>query len=387
MFGSKKDTVVAVADIGSGSAGFSIVKVSHSGAGELLAADRSILPLEERTREQTMSGVIRMISEAGNNVLKAYLAGDAAKKLGPPTASYGIIRAPWTRASSGRASRVSQKEEVITKDAITALAHQALEKDMELDRSNLLDTCVIRVELNEYPTSSPIGKKAHRLDIITFESDCDPIMRKMISDALLSLFPGRPPTLRSGARSFLKVTQDEMDHPPAYVLLDMVSEATTVMAVRDGAITHHASIPEGVRTILRRIAGTQGMSEEVLNLMRMVVADSCSGEACDALNAALAKIEPELVRVFGEAVAGIIGKERLPDTLYLTAHPDITPWLAHVFARIDFAQFTVTLRPFNVHVITPEFLKDAVVVHNGITTDIGNVVAAAFVNIDASGRQ
>jgi hypothetical protein len=161
----------------------------------------------------------------------------------------------------------------------------------------------------------------------------------------------------------------------------MLSEASNVMAIRDGIITHNAVIPEGVRTILRRITGQKGISEEVISIMRMVVAGSCSGEACDHLNEALAKVEPELVRVFGESVGTIMGKRRLPDTLILFAHPDMLTWLSHVFSRIDFSQFTITMHPFTVKILTPEKIKSMMEVDANVSADTSLIVASAFVNM------
>ena len=380
LFGTK-EKVVAVADVGSGSVGFSILQLNPGGMPTILAATRSILPLEDRTHEQTISGVLRMLSEAGSAVLKSYNEGKSGKHLGPPHDVYAIIRAPWTRASSGRATRVFKEETTISKYLITELGREALENNKDLDRNNMLESSVIRVELNEYQTSQPIGKRAHRLDIVTFESDCDVDIKKGVTSALEALLPGRPLILKSGARAYLAIVEEKMEHPNTYVIVDMVSEASNVMAVRDGIITHNAVIPEGVRTILRRITGQKGISEEVISLMRMVVADSCNGEVCDRLNEALAKVEPELVRVFGESVGTIMGKRRLPDTLILFAHPDMLSWLAHVFSRIDFSQFTIPMHPFSVKTLSPEKIKSLMRVDANVSADTSLIVASAFVNM------
>jgi hypothetical protein len=217
--------------------------------------------------------------------------------------------------------------------------------------------------------------------LVTFQSDCEPEIKNGVTSTLEALLPGRTINLKSGARTYLTIVQEKMEHPNAYVIVDMLSEASNVMAVRDGVITHNAVIPEGVRTILRRITGQKGISEEVISLMRMVVAGSCSGEACDHLNEALSKVEPELVRVFGEAVGGVMGKRRLPDTLILFAHPDMLTWLAHVFSRIDFSQFTIPMHPFAVKILTPEQVRSMTTVEPKVSADTSLVVASAFVNM------
>jgi len=113
----------------------------------------------------------------------------------------------------------------------------------------------------------------------------------------------------------------------------------------------------------------------------MVVAGSCSGEACDKLNEALARVEPELVRIFGEAVGSIMGQRRLPETLILFTHPDLIVWLSHVFSRIDFAQFTIPMHPFTVKLMTNEKLRSTIDFAPSVEADAGILVASSFVTI------
>ncbi|OGG53225.1 hypothetical protein A3H16_02545 [Candidatus Kaiserbacteria bacterium RIFCSPLOWO2_12_FULL_53_8] len=378
--GGKHEKVIAVADIGSGSAGFAVLAVRATGPATILAADRSILGIEERTKEQLIVGIGQMLSDVGTKVLKSYTESAAGKKLGPPQQVYCIIRAPWARSFSANAEIIFPQEQVITKKMIGDLAKEALAKNTAIDRTNILESVVIRVELNGYATGKPLGKHAHEIRSTTFESDCESAMRKAIVEGLGTLLPGRNPTLRSSARAFLKIVQERSAHPSAYVIIDMGSEATTFIAVHDGIVTNSAVIPEGVRTMLHRIVGGSGMQEETLALMRMVVAGSCSAAACATLNDALARIEPELVRVFGGAMANFSATRRLPNTLILSTHPDIAPWLGHLFSRIDFSQFTATLQPFSVELLTSQHLRDAAAPIAGLSPDTGVTVACAFVN-------
>lgn len=377
---SGKHRITAVADIGSGSVGFSILATSPEKA-KILAAERSILSLESRTREQIQSGVLRMLQEAGTEVLKKYSESPQGKQYGPPKEVYAIMRTPWTNAATGHAHREFDSETGISKETITEVAQSIYEENKDLDKANMLETAVVRVELNGYPTSSPVGKRARTLDVTTFMSDCDASMHEGVRGALESLLPGRNINVRSGSRTYLLVVEELLQHPESYVVFNMVSEATSVMAVREGIITHHATINEGVRTIIRRIAGAKGTPEETIGLMRMVVAGSCSGEECDRLNEALAKVEPDLVRVFGEGMAALMGKQRLPANLVLFGHPDIAQWLSKLFARIDFAQFTIPLQPFNVYLATPEKIMDTLRLESSVEVDSGVLAANAFVNM------
>jgi len=161
----------------------------------------------------------------------------------------------------------------------------------------------------------------------------------------------------------------------------MTSEATHIVAVRKGVPAETAVVAEGKRSILKRIAGDK-MPEEVLALMKMLEDDKCEPAACEAIKAAIAHVEPELVRVFGETIGKLAAKRRLPNPLIIAAHADLLPWLSRFFSRIDFTQFTVTMQPFIPKAIGQEYVTDLIDVPSSLSVDLGLLLAASLVNIE-----
>ena len=154
---SKK--LIAVADVGSGSAAVAILMLHGDEPAMVIASNRVALPYEERSSDATIKGIIASLSSAGQKTLAAYAASPHKNlKIG---SVYAIIRAPWTRSKTERASNVTEKDLKITNATIGALAQQAIAADTTLDRGNLFESSVVRVELNGYPTGSPVGKSAH----------------------------------------------------------------------------------------------------------------------------------------------------------------------------------------------------------------------------------
>ena len=163
--------------------------------------------------------------------------------------------------------------------------------------------------------------------------------------------------------------------------MNMTSQGTSFIAVRKGVVTDTGMVPEGSRTILKRVAGEK-MPEETLALIRMLALDQCETEACEATKAALGKVEPELVKVFGEAMSKMSAVRRLPNALVLSANEDLSQWLAHFLSRIDFAQFTMTTQPFSARALTRNDLSELVSAEGGVKIDAGLSVASALVNIE-----
>ncbi len=380
--GQAREKIIAVADVGSGSAGVAIVAVS-SGPARIIAAERSRLPFEERDVEATITGVSAQLSSAGEKALAAYAASGATS---PVSATYAVIRAPWTRSKTIHAiSRFPEdiriEDAMIGEVAKAAFATPNETGEEELDAANTLEASVVRVELNGYPTARPKDKYAHTLGVSVLVSDCDPRMRKNIVEVMSRIFMCPPPSLRSGTRAILGVLRESPAFPEDCLVVNMTTEATNLIVVIGGIAVRHTRIPEGVRSIVKRI-GAGGLHEETLTLIRMVVRDQCESEACTATEAAIARAEPELARIFGEAMGRIAATERLPNTLILAAQEDLVPWLSQFFSRIDFTQFTVTTRPFKAGAITHKDLENLIVVSPGIAPDSGLSVAGALVNIE-----
>jgi hypothetical protein len=270
---------------------------------------------------------------------------------------------------------------MMRKVAEAALAAPNEGGEDELDAANILEASVVRVELNGYPTVHPAGKLARTLGVSVLVSDCDASVRKNVVEVMSRIFLCPPPGLRSGTRALLGVLRESSASYDDCLVVNMTSEATDLIVVREGIAVRHTRIPEGVRSIVKRI-GAGGLPEETLTLIRMVVRNQCESEACTAISAAIARAEPELARIFGEAMGKIALTERLPNMLVLAAQEDLVPWLSQFFSRIDFTQFTVTTRPFMAEAITHKNIESLITVPPGTLPDPGLCVAGALVNIE-----
>jgi hypothetical protein len=114
----------------------------------------------------------------------------------------------------------------------------------------------------------------------------------------------------------------------------------------------------------------------------MLEREQCSGDACDAMKKNMEKVEMEMVREFGEQLAQLAGKTRLPQDLLLFVHPDLVAWLARFFSRLDFSQFTVPLQPFIVSELATKDLQEWIEIDSA-KPDISLLLASSLVHIEA----
>lgn len=375
-FSRRREKIVAVADIGSGSAALALIAIPKKGPVRIVAAKRSILSLEERAPAAIAVAIGAHLLEAGQQVLAEY-----HKKGGPlPESVYAVIRAPWTNSKTIRAHTDFPEVTRITGTMIRTLAQQALAGESN-PAGAILEAGVIRVEVGGYPTSKPEGKPGSELAVTALVSVCEPELRESVTGALRQLFGARPITMRSGVHAILSIMRNTPGVPKDFLVVDMAGEGTNFMVVRDSVTTDHGVSIEGKNTILKRLS-TDGMPESTLTVLRLLARGECHDSACDALTSAMAKEEPELVRVFGEVIAKLVSRGRLPNHLILATHEDLAPWLTTLFSRIDFAQFTTTTQPFNVLPLRSADLGHWVLRDGVVRADTGMLIAAALVNIE-----
>lgn len=384
----KKDEPVLVVDIGGGSAAMAVVVAKHSGGILVSHGKRIEIPFEKRSEDQTIAGVRQALLEVGGRILPLYSHSAVGQKLGEPTRCIAVIRAPWSKSATVSSESAFPEARRALPETVAEIARAALARPSAIDRSNSIETGVIRVTVNGYPLKNPRDVSGTEIGVTVLESDCDRRVRAMVTETLGTLVPGRNISFVSGVRAVASVLHNAADEVSAAIVIDVGSEASNVIRIQDGIVSSVVSVSVGSRTVIHRIAGEGGLAEDTLSRIRMVSRDACGDQACTTLAAALTEAEPEFVKAFGEAFTAIAGEGRLSNTLILFAHPDLAPWLTHFFARLDFSQFTASAQPFSVRAITPEQLGVHIQVSGESAADIGLIADATLVNTlrPSSGR-
>lgn len=376
----KKDEPVLVIDIGSGSAAMAVAITKPSGDIFVTHGKRIEIPFEKRTEEQTIAGVKQALAEVGDRILPLYSHSSTGQKLGAPTRCIAVIRAPWSKSATVSREMAFPEPRRVTPATVAEIARAALANDTIINRKNGIETGVIRVTVNGYPARGPREAIGSEIGVTVLESDCDPRVRAMVAEVLAAIAPGRSVIFVSGVRAVGSVLHNMAENIDEAVVVDVGSEASNVIRIREGIVASVISVPVGSRTIVHRIAGDNGFAEDTLSRIRMVARDACGDQACTTLATALSGAEPEFVQSFGEAFTAIAGEGRLPSTLLLFAHPDLAPWLAHFFARLDFSQFTAAAQPFVVRIIGPEHVGRRVQSSGDAAADIGILADVTLVN-------
>jgi len=377
-FSSSKSKPIAIVDIQSGSVSIAIGILHGDKPLEIVAVGRSDLSFEDRSPEATIAALADQIDEAGKKALTAY--AELQKTHGPVVHTFAIINTPWAHSQTICTVSKSDTEVLVTEHMIADLAKRALNESTEIDTSNLLEANVVRIELNGYVTTEPSGKHAHKISVYSLVSSCTATVRTIVDNGLQKLFSA-PITYRSQLRAIVSVIEALPGIAKDYCLIDITRDSAIIANIHVGRSMGHGAINEGLLSIVRRISGKK-MPEETLALLRMVADDTCSTDACAAIIEATARTEPELVRAFAEPMVELAAVRYLPPTLILVCEDALSHWLSELFSRIDFTQFTITTRPFNVVLFNATTLDHLVATAPSIAIGQRLMLAAALVQIE-----
>lgn len=372
---------VIVFDIGSGSVAAAVVHINEHEEARVVAAKRSVLSLEERTEEQTIAALERAMREAGTTVIERYRTSEAASQAGPIKHVHIVVHTPWIGSKTGEARAHLQKPARISSRMIRETGQKALEDIGDPDADTVFESSIIYTALNGYRTGSPVGHTAEDIQVKVLQSTITPAVRKFAESVVGELLPGRGITIRSATLMFTKVLAVIAEHMTYYTLLDVTSDATFCIDARHHSIMQCQTAPLGTRTIIGEITKQQETTpEDVLTNLRLLANNECETTACQKMRDQLANLEPTLTKQFGEMFSRIAENKRLPNQLIIAAHPDIAPWFARFFERLDFSQFTMTGRPFTVTRLLGHHISRIVQADEGVPLDAGIATAAAFVH-------
>lgn len=377
IMGLGRDKAVTVVDVGSGSVSAAIVLVPAEGPCRVLAHAHSALSFDSRSTEQAIAMISDEIRDAASRAQEMYTKNGHSV---PIADAYAVVHGPWVRSRTLTTSARFEADMLIDDSMVSGMARQALADGGTTPSAALMEASVIRVSLNGYATDEPAGKYAHEIDVSIIASECEPAARANIQASIEQAFPHARLQWRSSVRAALTVTRHMRELLIDCLIVEMGMDSTDLIAVHNGAVTEERTVPEGARAILSRVAGSQP-PETTLSLLRMLSRDVCEGDTCIALQKAVATAEPELAKVFGEAISALATQRRVGNELVLVAHPDLVDWFAHFFGRIDFSQFTITTLPFSVYALSSVDMNSWI--DDGVGIDSSLAAGISLVNIEA----
>lgn len=367
-------------DIASSSVGVVVITHHHkkSTPPKILYTSRASIRFDGGEDAQALASALT--SALASITEDAHKALSMMYKTVKPFDVHAILHAPWAESTSKNASRTFDQPLKVSKDLIENLIHDSF-PDINKGNPNLLAAHISKVALNGYHVREPIGNIAQNLSVTLLVSSAHQTIKESIINTISSAFTERRLYFDTFVHAAYGLAESLGTTHKQYVLADIGGEYTDLTIIRDGTLKTKTSVDFGSNYLLRAIAEKTGVPlEAAKSKFIMLDENTCTPTECRNIRSALVQTESQWTKNFGEACATLSKESRVPDTLFLSSSLFAYKWFANNISRIDFAQFTSTLKPFAITPLIDEGNVDAYYASTSIPRDTRLLLISLFVD-------
>ncbi len=355
FFSSNKNTekIVAIFDIGSGSVGGALVKISSPNENGIvhppviLSQSHAPIPFQESIDfELFFADMQKALFTVANEL---YLT-----KVGAPQEIICNLASPWYVGETRHVHITKNAPFLVTKEMIHELVTTELASLAETYKkkyestgaeSQLMESKVFHTRLNGYLVDDPIGKRASSLDVYLFLALSPKICLDNIRETFVRVFHHTPVSFTSFISSLCIGSAERFTPTDSYLLIDIRGEITDIAIVSGGVLVSTVSFPFGKHGIIRAFK-KQGMDErEARSVIAMKTSNVLSDNRAKELEPSIAEIQKSWNDMFTASVAQLPRTIALPSMIFLVADTDTALWFREVIAEagaVSGHQFTVT---------------------------------------------
>jgi len=359
----KKEKIVAIFDIGSGSVGGAIVKIPADGSGVPVI-------LKTTRNEIRFHDNFDFNSFMKDMTLALGLSADALlnMKAGAPEEIYCVLASPWYLSETRTVKMTKGKPFLFTKrlaseliqKETTSLADLYKEKYGNLESTpQMIEQHTMAVSLNGYAVEDPLGKRCSFLEMNMVISLAPKLCLDKIRETLSKTFHHANVYFSSFTVDTYLAVRDKYMTLDSYLLIDISGEITDVGIVTKGVLKSVLSFPFGKTTFFKYMCTKFEMElRDAKELFRLYSAGSLSEEYKNKVIPLFKSIENSWGEAFSDCISTLPRTLILPNTIFLTADNDIRNWFADVLRNDEHIQSTSTDHKCTVVTLDgPDFLN------------------------------
>jgi cell division ATPase FtsA len=374
LFKSKKEKLIAIFDIGSGSVGGALARISNDNKKK-----PEILKI-------TQTNEIKFIK--GKNDLSYFLSSMIEslsktaldlcdKKIGSPDEIYCVLASPWY-LSKTKVIRVERKDSfTFTKRLADDLISKEIEnfKKIYEDKYNsteegcpeIIEKHIMAVFLNGYLVNQPIGEKCKSLEINLIISLTPLLCIEKIKESLSRVFHHKKVNFSSFSLATYLAVRDKYKYLDSYLLIDISGELTDVGIVSNGVLKTILSFPFGRKTFFDYICTKLGIElRDAKEIFKLYSQNNLSSAMKEKVTPLFKSIENSWGEAFSQSVSSLPQTLLLPDTIFLTADGDILNYFTEVLRKEKYTQsISISDRKCTVIPLDGESLLDQCTISQG----------------------
>lgn len=360
---SKKEKIVAVFDIGSGSVGGAIVRIPLIGKGVPIII-KSVRNEIEFSKDFNFNSFMKDMIYALNLTANSLYN----KKGGALDEIVCVLASPWYLSETRTIKMAREKSFTFTKQ----LAGELIEKEklsltqLYKDKYGTLNSTPQMIEqhtmavlLNGYAINDPLGKKCYSFEMNMIISLAPRLYLDKIRETLSKTFHHTGVAFSSFIVATYLAVRNKYVTPDSYLLLDISGEITDVGIVTKGVLKSVLSFPFGKKTFFNYMCTKLEIElRDAKELFKLYNDDNLSVEFKKKVIPLFKSIENSWGEAFRQCINTLPRTLILPDTVFLTADNDIKNWFANALRNEEHIQSMVSDHKCVVVTLDgPEFLN------------------------------
>jgi hypothetical protein len=364
LFGSKKkEKIVAIFDIGSGSVGGAIARIPTDGKGVpfIIKSVRNNIKFREKFNFDLFVGdMISALSQSANLLYD--------KKAGAPDEIVCVLASPWYLSETRVVKMSKDKPFIFTKRLASELIQKeiaGLTESYKIKYGNLdstpqmIEQHTMSVSLNGYAVSDPLSKKCNFVEMNMIISLSPRLCLDKIHEALSKTFHHIDVSFSSFTVATYLAVRDKYIIPDSYLLLDISGEITDVGIVTKGVLKSVLSFPFGKKTFFSYMCTKLEIElRDAEELFRLYSSNNLSSEYRKKVEPLFKSIENSWGEAFKQCIITLPRTLILPNTIFLTADNDIKNWFADALRNEEHIQSATSDHKSDVVTLDgPEFLN------------------------------
>lgn len=352
LFSSKKkDKLVAIFDIGSGSVGGALVRIPALGdkLPTIIKSTRTdIVTRKELDFNLFLKDMILALGFVSKSLSQS--------KLGAPDEIVCVLASPWYISETKLIKMRKEHSFIFTKKIvdelilkeITSLNTLYKNKYGEVESTpEIIEHPIVGVALNGYHVDLPIGKKTNSIEIDMVISLSPKLCLDKIKETISKSFHSIPVSFSSFiVATYIAVRDKYMNHD-SYLLLDIGGEVTDVGIVTKGILKASLSFPYGKKTLFREICKKLKIElRDAYEIFSLFNKETLSEKEKKKLLPILDSIEKSWGKSFKECINTLPRTLTLPNAMFLTIDSDVKNWFVKVINNEEYIQSMVPNKKF-----------------------------------------
>ena len=357
----KKEKIVAIFDIGSGSIAGAIVRIptDDNSLPMIIKSVRNEIRFHENFDfDSFMNDMLTTLNITANSLFY--------KNAGSPEEIFCVLASPWY-LSETRTVKVSKDKtftfnkdlagELIKKE-ISTLIESYTNKYGKEEVPEIIEQNTMAVNLDGSLSNNPLGKKCKSLEMNMIISLSPKVCLNKIRETIAKTFHNENIKFSSFSFASYLAIRDKYIHADSYLLVDISGEITDVGVVTGGVLRSVLSFPFGKKTFFKYICTKLEIelrdAREIFNLYS-------EGDLLDPYKEKIIPLLKSIENSWGESFSQCINTLPnniiLPKDIFLTVDSDMRDWFTNILKTKEHISSSSYLHKFNVITIDgPEFL-------------------------------